>query len=190
MRAFVSLEIEEEEVIDGLVSAQRELVATGADVKVVERENLHFTLRFLGEITEQQAVEADRRMSGLTLEEVGFRVMGLGAFPNARSPRVVWAGVDEPHRSILAEIGGRVITALRGIGEEDNRPFEPHLTIGRVRSARNMGALSMFVARNSARDFGESRARHIKLKSSRLTPRGPVYSDVSVYDLGAKANGG
>jgi RNA 2',3'-cyclic 3'-phosphodiesterase len=189
LRAFISLEVEEEAVVDGLISVQREFVATGADIKPVEKENLHFTLKFLGEITDQQVAEVDRRMSGLALEGMRFGVRGVGAFPNARSPRVVWVGVDEAHRTSLAEMGKRVISSLGGIGEEDRRPFEPHLTIGRVRSARNVGSLSRFIEVNSAREFGESEARHIKLKSSRLTPQGPIYSDVRVYVLGVKVTG-
>lgn len=189
MRAFLSLEIEEGQVIDGLVAAQKELVGTGADIKPVERENLHFTLRFLGEITDQQAAEVDARMGGLALEGLRFRVKGLGAFPSPRNPRVVWAGVGDADRAGVASIGERVIAALRGIGEENLSPFEPHLTLGRVRSARNVAALSRFIDGNSGRDFGGSEARHIKLKSSRLTPQGPVYSDVKVYALGPPVSG-
>jgi 2'-5' RNA ligase len=76
-----------------------------------------------------------------------------------------------------------VIGALEGIGERDRRPFEVHLTLARVRSGRNRETLTSLLEASSERPFGVLRLTTIVLKSSQLTPSGPVYSDLGVYNL-------
>ena len=183
MRAFVALEIPDNRVLDSLVSFQRDLAGTGADVKLVERENLHFTLKFLGEISELQAAEADRRLKSLSLSGGEVAVAGVGAFPNHRRPRVVWAGVRPKDEGTVAPIASSVVGALEGIGESDPRPFAAHVTLARVRSERNAGGLVALLESSSGKSFGGFRLASVRLKSSRLTPQGPVYSDLGVYQL-------
>jgi RNA 2',3'-cyclic 3'-phosphodiesterase len=184
MRAFVGLEVERKEVLEALAHAQEELAGTKAELKMVRRENLHFTVKFLGEISEGEAAEADSRLRGVHLAQATVRVEGVGAFPDARRPRVVWAGVAKPDEPRVSMIASAVISTLRGIGEEDERPFSPHITLARVRSPRNGTELSSFLRANASRTFGETRVATLKLKSSALTPSGPEYSDVGVYPLG------
>lgn len=183
MRAFVALEIEEDPLLDSIVSFQREVVSTGADLKVVSRQNLHFTVKFLGEISEQQAAEVDRRLKELDLKSLNVVLKGAGAFPSLSRPRVVWIGVDEEVRAGLEELAGSVISALKGLGEDDRRGFQPHLTIARVRSERGARALSAFLRQNQTRSFGSAVLTALKLKSSVLTPEGPIYKDEGVYKL-------
>ena len=182
MRAFVALEIPAN-VIDSLVQAQKELEATGADIKLVERENLHLNLKFLGEISEAQASDVRARLGGLSLKGAEVSVKGVGAFPTPSRPRVVWAGVAKEHEPLVVPIANAVITALGGIGEEDSRPFRPHITLGRVRSSRNLRELAEALRLGAAREFGVVGLKEIKLKSSTLTPSGPIYRDEGVYPL-------
>ena len=182
VRAFVALEIPGN-VVDSLVRAQEELEATGADIKLVERENLHLNLKFLGEVSEAQASEAKSRLANLSLKGADVTVKGLGAFPAPSRPRVVWAGVAQEHEHLVLPIAEGVIASLRGIGESDDRPFTPHVTLGRVRTGRNIRELVEVLRRNAGREFGTAVLREIKLKSSTLTPVGPVYTDVGVYPL-------
>lgn len=79
---------------ENLMKVEEELKQTGADIKVVERENLHFTVKFLGEIPESIVEEIDKRLRTLVLQRMEVAVRGVGAFPDARRPRVVWAGVS------------------------------------------------------------------------------------------------
>lgn len=183
MRAFVALDISDEGVLGSLASFQRELAATGADLKLVERQNLHFTLKFLGEISESEANEADSRLRKLRLTGGLVSVAGIGAFPNAARPNVVWVGVAQEDEAKVLPIGEAVIKALEGIGEQETRPFQAHLTIARVRSGRNREQLTSAIRMNSQRPFGVFKLATFKLKSSRLTPSGPVYGDVGAYDL-------
>ena len=171
-------------MLDSLAAFQIELTATGADLKLVERQNLHFTVKFLGEITEAEAAEAGSRLSRLSLKSATLEVRGAGAFPSPKRPRVVWAGVSPGQEDRVASLAAEVIGALEGIGERDDRPFQAHITLGRARSIRNAGALEELLRRSSEKPFGTTVLSQLKLKSSVLTPAGPVYKDLGVFPLG------
>jgi RNA 2',3'-cyclic 3'-phosphodiesterase len=182
LRAFVALEISNP-ALDSLAKFQEELKATGADIKLVERENLHFTVKFLGEVSESQAADAGSRLGSLVLKGLDLEVRGAGAFPNPSRARVVWAGVSSEHEALVTPVAQQVIEALEGIGERDERPFRAHVTLGRVRSDRNSEQLQQLLRDNSDRPFGVVRLSKLKLKSSVLRPGGPVYIDLGVYPL-------
>ena len=182
MRAFVAIEIPVD-VVDPLTQAQRELEATGADIKLVERENLHLNLKFLGELSDADASEAKSRLGRLALKSAEVAVRGVGAFPTIARPRVVWAGIAPEDEPLVIPIARGVISALEGIGERDDRPFRAHITLARVRSNRNVPQLTEVLHRFAGMEFGKVGLREIKLKSSTLTPSGPVYRDEGVYHL-------
>jgi len=171
-------------VLEALAAFQDEIRATGADLKLVERENLHFTLKFLGEITDAQAAEVKSRLQGLNLKGVEVEVRGAGAFPSPARARVVWAGVAPEHEASVAPIADAVMSSLQNIGERDERPFQAHVTLGRVRSPRNSELLTELLAENRDRGFGRGWLTVLKFKSSVLTPSGPVYKDLGEYLLG------
>lgn len=183
MRAFVAIEVANPSVLDALETFQRRLSATGADLKLVERQNLHFTVRFLGEISQGQADEVDLRLRGLSAMGGEAEVNGVGAFPDLGKPRVVWAGVAGEGEGLLSGIAGKVRALLHGIGEEDERPFSPHLTLARVRSPSGGRSLSVFLRDNASISFGSTMMRSVKLKSSQLSGAGPAYKDVAEYPL-------
>jgi 2'-5' RNA ligase len=120
--------------LDGII---RQLQAHGADIRWVSRENMHLTLRFLGEITEGQ-LEGVRQLPGQK-EFAGFTlgVRGLGAFPSLRSPSVFWGGVDGKDRedvTRLLELQGATEEWSQGIGlAPERRRYRAHVTLGRVR---------------------------------------------------------
>ena len=182
MRAFVAIEVPGP-VLDSLVLFQKELSATGGDMKLVERQNLHFTVKFLGEVTESEATEVGARLGRLSPKAADVEVRGAGAFPTLSHPRVVWAGVSAEHEALVAAIASDVIGALGGIGEKDDRPFRAHITLGRVRSGRNARQLADLLRSSSGRPFGVARLSELKLKSSVLTPAGPIYKNLGVYPL-------
>lgn len=169
--------------LDSLARFQEELKATGADIKLVEKENLHFTVKFLGEISESQAADAGSRLEKLVLKGLDAELRGAGAFPNLPRARVVWAGVSPMHEPLVIPIAQQVIDTLEGIGERDERPFRAHVTLGRVRSDRNSVRLQRLLQDNSDRSFGVVKLSKLKLKSSALNPGGPVYTDLGVYPL-------
>jgi len=182
VRAFVALEVPGE-VVDALVRTQKELEATGADIKLVERENLHLNLKFLGEISNAEASEVGLRLSRLSLKGAEVTVRGVGAFPTPARPRVIWAGIAPEDEPLVTPIAEGVIKALEGIGEKDDRSFRPHITLARVRSGRNITTLAEAMRHSAGTVFGKVQLREIKLKSSTLTPNGPIYRDEGVYLL-------
>jgi 2'-5' RNA ligase len=182
VRAFVALEVPGA-VVDSLIQVQKELDATGADVKLVERENLHLNLKFLGELRDAEVSEAKSRLGRLSLKGGDVTIRGVGAFPTSARPRVVWAGIAPEDEPLVTPIARGVISALEGIGERDDRPFRPHITLARVRSGRNMRELTGVLRQIAALEFGIASLREIKLKSSTLTPNGPIYRDEGVYLL-------
>lgn len=183
MRAFVALDIPDPKVLDTMVAFQGELASTGADIKTVEKENIHFTVKFLGEVSQDQAREADDRLRGLHLNALVAEVKGVGAFPSVRRPGVVWAGVAPEQEQRVKAIADAAIAALEGIGQDDRRPFTAHATLARVRSSRGSGGLTQLLQLNAGRAFGEIRLKELKLKSSVLSRQGPTYTDIGAYPL-------
>lgn len=180
MRAFLAFEVSSE-VRDKLMEVEEEMRQTRADLKLVEKENLHFTVKFLGEVPESVVGDIDRRIGALRLRRIEVSVRGLGAFPDLRRPRVLWAGVAPHDLAAVTSAGQQVIDALEGIGETDERGFHPHVTLGRVRSPRNLEALTSLMREGSGREFGRSPIASLKLMSSSLTPSGATYRDVREY---------
>lgn len=182
MRAFLAFEVADG-VIERIRTAEEGLGRTGADVTLVSKENLHFTVKFLGDVHENVVGEIDRRMKDLSLKGTEVRVQGIGVFPDPQRPRVVWAGVAPQDGPSLVALSKTIIETLDGIGRPEDHDFRPHITIGRVRTPRNREALAEFVERNKSLDFGATTIGTLKLKSSVLTPQGPIYSDVREYLL-------
>jgi len=163
--------------------AEDELRRTRADLSLVGRDNLHFTVKFLGEVPDDIVKEVDGRLQGLALSSFSVRVEGVGAFPDVRRPRVIWAGVARESERAINAAASAFIGALQGIGKPEDRGFQPHITLSRVKSPTNGGALASFLQQNGGRDFGETSISSLKLKSSVLSPGGPTYTDVREYGL-------
>ena len=182
-----------EEVREAAARAQEELRQTGAAVKWVERQNLHFTLKFLGD-TPVGKVEV---LAGVAREVAGrhapveIMVQGLGSFPPGRPPQVIWAGCAAGVAGFAA-LGQDLEEALAaaGLAEADRRPFTPHLTLGRVRGGRNLRELGEALAANAGRELWAMRVERFLLVRSELWPEGPVYAEVEGWRLGAEVESG
>jgi RNA 2',3'-cyclic 3'-phosphodiesterase len=182
MRAFLAFEVADD-VIERLMATEEELKKTGADLSPVGRENIHFTVKFLGDVPDSATGEIDQRIERLKLRAIELAVRGVGAFPNPGRPRVVWAGVADEDEAEMKGLSESVIEALDGIGKPEDHEFHTHITLSRVKSPHNGEVLASFIQRNRALDFGRTRIDSLKLKSSVLTPKGPIYSDVREYAL-------
>src|SRR5262249_34021672 len=134
----------------------------------VPAANLHVTLKFLG-WTREEALEAIRdrvakEASNFAPFEV--RAKGLGAFPTATSPRVVWVGLDDGG-GVLARLASGCEQWMSDLGFiKEERPFRPHVTIGRVKEGR--GSLADLIAKYADRDCGTSQIREVVLYQSKL----------------------
>jgi 2'-5' RNA ligase len=179
MRAFIAVEINEE-VRRKLLKVQEGLKATGADLKLVDPENIHITLKFLGEIPEEKLQGITQALDETVAGVPSFdaQIKGIGVFPSLNYIRVVWAGVREGGDKIK-EIQRSLDLRLQKLGFKLERDFVPHLTFARVRSPKNKERLVAFVKGLTNEEFGISRVESIELKQSKLTPRGPVYTTVA-----------
>ncbi|MGC8577214.1 MAG: RNA 2',3'-cyclic phosphodiesterase [Thermoproteota archaeon] len=174
MRAFVSMDLEDKNVIRKIKGVQEEIVSTGCDVKLVEEYNFHFSLAFLGEISEVQRDEICKFLGTFDKTSAKIKLSGVGSFPSRNNPRVVWIGVSDG-AELLRESAKRIWPFLEKIGIKIDKRFEPHLTIARVRSPRNKDKLVAKLAELASVEFGEVFISPIRLKKSTLTYSGPIY---------------
>ncbi len=177
LRVFIAVDIVDERIKKTIENIQKELLKGGVDIKPVELENLHITLRFIGEVSQAAVSEIMSRLRSITYGKFRIKVKGLGAFPSTSNPRVIWAGIAEGSKE-LAELHEIVEKLVGKYGVRDDREFTPHLTIARVRSQRNKQYIVSLIEKYRDLDFGEQEVDCIKLKKSTLTPRGPIYNDL------------
>jgi 2'-5' RNA ligase len=181
IRSFLAFDIESDTVLNRLATAQNLLVQTGADLKIVEPQNIHITVRFLGNITPAMVEKIFEEMKQVQFVPFNVQIKGLGAFPDLRYPRVVWAGITDGADQ-LKNVFSQLEPRLRGLGfTPDTKGFSPHLTIARVRSGRNKAQLAEFITENANYDFGTIKAQCLRLKKSDLTPKGPIYSTLKDF---------
>jgi 2'-5' RNA ligase len=164
----------------------RALTASGrAEVSWVREENLHLTVRFLGETPAARVAPLVEAFAvPLVTPSFELRFAGLGTFPPRGPARVIWLGVAAGHDQLAAvhrEVEDRL--GLLGI-EREERPYRAHLTLGRVRRPLGPRAASI-IGSAAAAGIPASAAREVTLFESRLSPRGPTYTAVCRTALGA-----
>ncbi len=176
IRSFVAFDIEDKSLLRKLSEAQDKLVNTGANLKMVKPQNIHITMRFLGNVHPTMVDAIHEEMEEVAFDPFDVELKGVGAFPNMKYLRVIWAGIQEGADE-LRNIFDQLEPRLRKLGfKPDSKGFSPHLTIARVRSGRNKSELARCVEELADHEFGVFRANCLRLKKSMLTPKGPVYS--------------
>ncbi len=189
LRLFVSIEPPEavRRRLGAIQAELKRLAGRHADeVKWVAPENVHLTLQFLGAVPQERlgAIEAALAAAAAGARPLALEVRGAGGFPNARRPRVLWAGLAgevEPLAALAADLGHRL--APLGYPPED-RPFSPHLTLGRAREGRGAAGLGGALLAAGASEGVPWRADALVLVQSHLSPAGPRYEPVDRFDLG------
>jgi RNA 2',3'-cyclic 3'-phosphodiesterase len=185
LRAFLSYDIEDQNVLSRVSALQNELVATGADLKLVRPEILHFTMRFLGEIDEDQKDTIIKALEGKVRSlELNVRFTGVGTFPSEKRISVIWIGIDPKSSEALGEHAKIVNSKIDEIGsfhEDAHESFNPHVTIARVKTGMNKDALLKLIQAHKTEELGSAMIKNLKLKLSELSPLGPKYSDLHVF---------
>lgn len=181
IRSFIAFDMENEQVLNRLAAVQKLLVETGADLKPVEPQNIHITLRFLGDISPDMVDKVYDAIKNVKFSPFMIKLCGLGVFPSLNYPRVVWAGMTIGADQ-LKNIYGQLEPLIRGLGfAADDHGFSPHLTIARVRSAAAKQRLAELVTKKADYEFGMINAQCLRLKRSVLSPKGPTYSTLKEF---------
>ena len=173
MRAFVAVEISDKKVINSIIKFQSEI---NIKAKPVEPQNLHFTLQFLGEISEENSQKIKQALKTIEFSTFEVNFKGIGAFPKMKFPRVVWIGTDDIGGKSLVELAKKVENVLSPLGFINDKVFKSHITIFRIKN--KIGDISKELEKFKTYEFGSQKISNIKLKQSVLTPQGPLYSDL------------
>lgn len=183
MRTFIAVEIEEW-MRAALGRAQEELRAAGGPVRWADPQTIHLTLKFLGEVPDAQVTDvvATMRACCAGIAPFAVRAAGVGAFPDARRPRVVVVHVEAPEP--LFELNRRLEDASEelGLGREDRR-YVPHLTLGRLKGSKGVAPLVDRIEQMKGRSFGEIEVSEIVLMMSELGRGGAVHTPLARVEL-------
>ncbi len=180
MRLFIGLDLPDEVVrnLDRLIERLR----PHARIHWSPPANLHITTKFIGEWPEERLGELESQLAGLPPRgPIELHIHGVGFFPNPRSPRVFWCGIDAPGLAELAADTDRATSAL-GV-ESEKRPFSPHLTLARIKEPLNLAPLRDAVAALPSQEFGKCAAGSFFLYQSKLRPGGSVYTKLAEFPL-------
>ena len=176
IRTFIALELPAG-LKAGLARMQKTFMQSTGGVKWVRPESIHLTLTFLGATSMEQVDTVCGVLDHLTRNAApfSFDVTGVGAFPNSRNPKVIWAGMQVEDR--LNAFHQNLETALAAMGfAAEDRPFAPHLTLGRLRDGLARKDIAGLIEQFSSERFGRFEADHIIFFKSELKPSGPVYT--------------
>ena len=176
IRSYLAFDIEDQTVIRKLTEIQTKLTYTGANLKLVKPQNIHLTVRFLGNIFPSLVDAIYEEMKQISFAPFDIELRGLGAFPKLSHPRVVWVGIRKGAKDLI-DVFEQLEPLLRGLGfNPDTKGFSPHLTISRVRTGRNKVRLAELIRELKDYEFGAIKAECLRLKKSDLTPKGPIYT--------------
>lgn len=189
MRSFIGIGLPPEcrMAIARVVSPLR-----GKDVPVswVPERNLHLTLKFLGEIPTARTDELAGLMAEAAREipPFAFRMGDAGGFPTLRAPRVLWIGFREP-LELVGKLHQNMENTLSGAGfPRDERPFHPHVTVGRVRGRVAHSWGETYASAISGVTFDTVHVTSYRLYESRLSPSGANYQVLHEVPFGGGTN--
>jgi len=174
MRTFVAIEVNNNNVLDSIQQVQSKL---NIKAKPVELHNMHFTVQFLGEISEEMLRKISDVLNGIEFSTFSVTFASIGAFPKPNSPRVIWVGVNDGVNK-LEKLAETIRSKLSDVGFSPDKKFKPHVTIFRVKN--RIEDLPNKLEKFSSYSFGKQEISEIKLKKSELTPNGPIYTDLLV----------
>jgi 2'-5' RNA ligase len=178
MRVFVAIDIKDDNSINNMIRAQRDILAYAKGAKPVSKEQLHFTLLFIGEVNDLMLNSIKDRLSSIRFEPINVEYKGIGVFPSISNARVVWVGVDEYSAIRLKGIAKEVERLLLPLGFKSDKEFTPHITLLRIKDRIRDSMFTSTINKYKDVSFGSEILDEIKIKKSDLLPTGPVYTDL------------
>jgi 2'-5' RNA ligase len=176
IRVFISAEITAKEEISNLQDELlRRAQLDSLNIKVVDQENFHFTLVFIGEVTISSLEQIIAGLSSFNFSSFNFNFSRIGGFPDSKNANIVWIGVDKTGERKLFEIHRDILQELPSFAPSEKNIFVPHITLFRIkRGVLNVESMTAKIIQINIQD----RINEITLKKSVLTPSGPKYSNI------------
>jgi len=180
-RGFIALDIEPNDEIRKFMEG---LEKTGAPLKMVNPNDIHITIKFLGDTEEDKVQDISEVVRRVLEEKEPFTIdlEGVGAFPHLGYMKVVWIGTKEEPR--LQKVAHRVEEELVPVGfPRDDKGFSPHVTVARVKGGKNKDRLKDTIKNYEGFFFKTHKVTKLKLMKSTLTKKGPIYETLEEYYL-------
>jgi 2'-5' RNA ligase len=185
IRTFIAIEMSEA-IRRRAASLQAELSAHADHVKWVEPQQMHLTLKFLGDVDETSIYSVCRLVQQVAEPHAPFEltVAGTGAFPNLRRPRTLWIGVSASNGELAALQRELEVELAREGYPREERGFTPHVTLGRIRHIVPNPTLEQAMLEHQSWHGGVVQVREVLVMSSTLGPAGPSYAVLARARLG------
>lgn len=186
MRCFIAIDMPEDikrSISDFISKIDHKIKG----IRWVLPENIHLTLKFLGELEDNQIKEVKKKISDISSNHSNFdiNISKIGGFPTLKKPNILWIGIEESEN--LKALYDDIENSLLEIGfEKEDRKFSPHLTIGRVKDKRDIDSVIKAIASFQNFYFGTAKVNEILLMRSILKPSGAEYSKIEIFNLKAK----
>lgn len=177
IRTFIAIDLPPG-VREKIETFERELKKADAAVSWVKPDRIHLTLKFLGDVPEERVPEIQAALEDVARASHAFRLKaaGCGAFPTLKQMRVVWTGIKGDQEA-LAKLARRVEEAMSPLGfEPEDRPFRPHLTLGRVKGKSRLRVLQEMLLENQGFEAEDFDVAEVVLYKSDLRPDGARYT--------------
>lgn len=182
LRAFLAIDIDED-LKAKIYKVIKEFKQIDANIKYVDLENLHLTLKFFGDIDTEGIDLLSSKISNVVNDFDSFKIKikGCGAFPNTKRIKVIWLGLEDDE--IVKKLHDELDKEFVKLGFDKDKKFSSHLTIGRMKSAKGKNKVKSTIEEFSDVEIGEMSVEKIILKKSTLTPQGPIYEDLEIFEL-------
>lgn len=177
IRTFIAIELPKE-INDNLQKLQNDMKDSMPDARWTKYGNIHLTLKFLGDtnVTKLELI-------GTIIQEIARKyspfiisLKGIGAFPNSRKPSVIWTGIDKG-KDEISKLANEIESAMEKLGfPRENRSFNPHLTIGRVRELNHPSEMMQALENPTVGEVGEFTVDRVNFIKSELNPKGSIYT--------------
>lgn len=182
MRVFIAIDVTDD-LRKGLTGIQEVLKKKGLKARWMVPENIHLTLKFLGEIDREQLKALEENVEEIVFKRESFKLTlaGLGVFPGIKRVRVLWIGVKS-EKDKLHQLWKDMEKRLAGAGfPEEDRGFSAHLTLARFRNQEKSTLLRQVIEEYKDYELGDMQVDCLNIYQSHLTPQGPVYKRIARY---------
>jgi 2'-5' RNA ligase len=182
-RIFAAIKVHPSEALVSLIYKLKHALRN-ENIKWVETDNIHVTLKFFGETEDHKIPEITHQLTQVAIRHSAFKlkIKGTGIFGSAYQPRVIWFGINESKE--LQKLASDVLNSMDTLGwERDRQNFVPHLTAARIKYIDNKAKLKELVDGNKGLEIQEEKVEEFYLYESILRPQGPIYSILETFKL-------